>query len=163
MDTISDFIDGVKRGEYRGDFRLQKIDENIYVEASVSDFRFGHINIRIWVEEKELDVEQDMHFRRLHKIDEKYKEIHNKISILLGEKNETDIQLAFEPTLKDPKRGLRNPSIIPDDLDNKHTYSFEEFVEIRDDITIAEAMMTNRENGMSRSEVEDMFSNDKNS
>jgi hypothetical protein len=162
MNNLSTFIEKVKEGEKRGDFCIEKTSENLYVEFSVGDFRFGNIHVRIWVEE-DIDPQKDMRFRRLHRIDDKYKKIHNEISKLLEQKNETSVSVAFEPSLEDTEIMSKNPELIPDSLETDNAYAFGEFVNLRDDVSMMEAMMTNRDDGMTRKEIEDMLSKDRNS
>lgn len=157
MDKISDFIEDVKEGKIRGEYENTRISDNVYLEVSVGSFQYGRVLIRVWVEEKDIQNEEGLFYKRLYNIDQKYKMIHQDIKECIEKHNETDVPNHFEFQIKNPQRS--DASITPDGLDSDHTVAFEGFVRLRDDVTMAEALMTNRRDGMTRTEVEDFKDN----
>lgn len=163
MDKIAEFIDGVKEGTIRGDYRTHQLYENLLVEVSVSDFQYGSVHVRVWVEETEIEPTEGLNFRTLRSVDSVYAEAQETIEELLENKNETEVSIFFEPEMRYPKRAEKNTEMVPDQLSVNDTYCFDQMVQLRDDVSMAEAMMTNREDSMTRTEVEEFLEEENNS
>lgn len=155
MEKVKEFLHGVKEGVIRGDYTTYKLRENVFLEVSVADFQYGNVHVRLWVEDEKIEPEEGMNFRKLHKISSEYTDVQQSVQTLLEQENETEVSVFLEPEMKRPSRATDNPDMVPRELQSNSTYGFDQMVQLRDDVSIAEAMMTNREDGMTRTEVED--------
>lgn len=156
LEKSRQFIQEIKEGKIRGEYTSEKVDEGVYLETSVGSFQDGAIAVRFWVEDSEVPRENALYFRRLYKIDQRYREVQKMVQSLINEVNETEVPVAFEPQTQIPELSLKNPELVPKDLDPENTVSFQQSVQIRDDVSLAEALLTNREDGMTRNEIQNL-------
>lgn len=140
---LTDFMRGVKEGEIRGDVVQDRIDDDVIVELSVGPFQYGYIHLRLIIDNEEVPHKEDMYYRRLYKFGDRYMDIHDQVSELVEEENETAVTNAHEWESKVPVNPQSSPS-IPEDFNENRTMFFEEYVQLRDDVTIEEAIVTNR-------------------
>jgi len=145
MRELHSFLRGVKNGDIRGDFVQRTVADNIIVELSVGSFEYGCVHLRIIVDEPQLDVREDTYYRRLYKIDEMYKNIHENVQKVIQAENETPIENAHVWQAPSQKN-LKNHPSIPHCFDEDSTAFFEEHIQLRDDVTITESLKTNRSN-----------------
>ena len=145
MRELHSFLRGVKNGDIRGDFVQKTVADNIIVELSVGSFEYGCVHLRVIVDESQVDVEKDTYYRRLYKIDDIYKTIHDSVQKLIQAENETPIRNAHVWQAPSQKT-IRNHPAVPHWFDEDSTAFFEEHIRLRDDVTILEALKTNRSN-----------------
>jgi len=145
MRELRSFLRGVKNGDIRGDFVQQTVADNIMVELSVGSFQYGCVHLRMIVDEPRLDVSEDTYYWRLYKIDDMYKNIHESVQKVIQVENETPVKNAHVWQAPSQDHVKNHPS-LPDWFDENSTAFFEERIKIRDDVTIAEALETNRSN-----------------
>lgn len=143
MESLTRFMQGVKNGEIRGDYVQTQIADNVVVEISVGPFQYGNIHLRMMIDDERIDAEEGMFYRRLYKIDEKYKEYHTRISSVVESENEAAVRNAHEWEAESPEKASNAP-FLPDKLSSDGTVFFSEYVQLRDDMTIIEALETNR-------------------
>lgn len=160
MEKIENFIEGVKEGKIRGDYAIQNYNENITIETSVGSFEYGNIKLRVFVKYPDFEPGVGKYYRRLYKYDNKFAEYQNDIVGIIESYNETDINNSHEWQINKVSNHL-----IPEQIDDVnylgHSPSvdnvavFEDTIKLRDDVTIGEAIMTNRKDGMTRSEFQE--------
>jgi hypothetical protein len=139
---VTSFIQGVKDGEIRGDFSQVTIHENIVLELSVGSFEYGHIHLRLLVEDSELqELEEEMYVQRLFAIDSSYQQVYDEIVSVIEDENESVETNAhsWEKTSLESS----HPS-IPDTFDPEKTVAFEDLIRVHEDLSIEEAIQTNR-------------------
>lgn len=156
MDKISSFVESVKEGHKRGDYETQKLTDDVFLEVSVGSFQYGRILVRLWVDDQRIDGSEGTYYRNIYKIDDEYKRIHQSVRELIERHNETEVENHHEWKVQNEDRPDSNT--VPDELDPQTTVAFEEFATLRDDVTMAEALMTNRDDGMTRTEIEEQMS-----
>lgn len=140
---LVEFMEGVKQGDIRGDAVQSRVSEDILVELSVGPFEYGYIHLRVLIDSKEIPHKEDMYYRRLYKYSDRYSEIHEEVSSIVEDENETEVTNAHEWESKVPVNPENHPS-IPSDFNVNRTMFFEDHVRLRDDVTIEEALTTNR-------------------
>lgn len=142
-DHLIDFMRGVKEGDIRGEAIQERIDDDILVELSVGPFEYSYIHLRVIIDNEEVIHQEDMYYRRLYKYGDRYPEIHEKVSQLIESENEAAVGNAHEWESKVPVNPSESPS-IPSDFNENRTIFFDDHVQLRDDVTIEEALVTNR-------------------
>lgn len=143
MEALTNFMQGVKEGRIRGDFAQERLAENVVVELSVGPFQYGNIHVRVMVDDERIDAEKGMYYRRLYSIDAKYEQYHETITELVEDENETPVSNAHEWEAESPEKPEDAP-FLPNDFNPASTVFFGEYVQLRDDVTIVEALETNR-------------------
>lgn len=141
--SLKSFMQGVKDGTIRGDYTQQTFEENIIVELSVSTFEYGHIHIRILVNEPGLDTTTETYFNHLYPIDTNYKTVHTELIELFESENETPVRNDYMWTSQ-PREKVEEYPWIPDTFTPTETHIFDGYAQLRDDVTVAEAIETNR-------------------
>lgn len=146
MSALEEFMQKVKDGKRRGASVQEEVAENVLVELSVADFQSGHIHLRVFVDDERIDPETGMHFRRLHGIDSKYADIHEEVAARIRAEEETPVKDAHEWTVSrlDVAEGHAEHGWLPSSFNPATTVAFDEHIQLRDDVTIIEAMETNR-------------------
>lgn len=146
-ESLEEFMQDVKQGYTRGDSVREQIVENVFVELSVADFQDGYIHFRIFVDDEKvlnrLPIEEGTYYRRLHAIDDVYATIHEEVSERIEAEVEAASGNAHEWEIRKPETRGGYP-FLPDELNGETTVAFEEHVRLRDDVTMIEAMETNR-------------------
>lgn len=139
------FMEGVKRGRIRGDYVQERLQDNVVAEISVGPFENGYAHLRVIVDEDQIaeDVEEGMYFRRLYSVNSEYEAIHNTLKERVEEENETPISNAHVYEARDPERRIPD-EWLPTGFDPETTVFFETHIQLRDDVTIIEALETNR-------------------
>lgn len=155
---IQSFLQGVKEGKIRGDYILGKIKDNIGVGVSVGSFEHGVVKLRVFVDDERVSEEQGMYYRRLYKYDKQYADIHERVSEIIEAENET-VANSHAWKVEREKRALSLPE-IPTGLNPERTLVFEDKINLREPLGMTEALMTNRDDGRTRSEVEEFESDD---
>lgn len=155
---LTDFLQDVKDGKVRGDYTSTVIDDRLAVELSVADFQYGYVHFRAFVECDEREPEEGMYYRQLYAVDDWYANRHEEITEVIEAENET-VRNAHEWQVKNADEAERLYS-IPGDLNPEKTLVFEEHLQLRDDVSLSEAIATNRQNNKTRSEITDMFDED---
>lgn len=152
----SNFIRDIKEGKVRGDYMSELVEDGVHIEISVGSFQYGKIVVRLWVEDPEISRKEGLNFRQLHRLEEKYSRIHKSVQNMLRQENETDVPVLFEPEVQIPDPAVNEPDFVPEGLAPDDTVSFQQSIRIRDDVSSAEALLTNREDGMTRSEIREL-------
>jgi hypothetical protein len=140
---LVEFMNGVKQGNIRGDVVQVQVSETITVELSVGPFEYGYIHLRIIIEDQEIPHKDNMYYRRLYKYGDQYSELHKEVSHIIEQENETEVRNAHEWTSKTPVNPDNHPS-IPDNFNVNKTMFFDDYIQLRNDVTIEEALKTNR-------------------
>ena len=143
MRELHSFLKGVKNGDIRGDFVQKTVADNILVELSVGSFQYGCAHLRVIVDEPRLDVREDTYYRRLYRVDDMYKDVHESVQKVIQAENETPVKNAHVWQAPSQEHVKNHPS-LPDRFDKDSTAFFEEHIQLRDDVTIIEALETNR-------------------
>lgn len=143
MNELKEFMQGVKAGDIRSNFVQEKVADNVLVELSVGPFQNGYINFRIFVDDERIDAEKGMYYRRLYAIDDKYKTIHKNVRDCIEEENECEVRNDHEWAATTKSRVKKHPA-LPEFLDTDSTVLFEYIVRLREDVSILEALKTNR-------------------
>lgn len=143
MESLRQFMQGVKNGAIRGDFIQKQIAENIVVELSVGPFQYGYIHLRVMVDDERISPEKDMFYRRLYAIDTAYEDHHDTIASVVESENETPVRNAHEWEAEKPEKATNAP-FLPDEFNPDSTVFFSDYVQLRDDVTVVEALETNR-------------------
>lgn len=145
MKQLREFMRGVKEGEIRGNFVQTRIDEDTVVELSVGPFEYGHIHLRLLIDDDRINAEQEMYYRQLYTIDEKYRTLHQNLQSVIEDENEAAVANAHTWEAANHDK-VENYPDLPDGFTVESTVFFEDFVQLRDDVTIEEAILTNRTN-----------------
>lgn len=143
MDELTAFMQDVKDGYVRGDSVQTMVAPNVCVELSVGPFQYGIIHIRVMVDDKQIEPSEGLYYRRLYNIDSKYADIHERIKKTVEAENETDVTNAHEWECKRPDEAQRY-KWLPDELNPDSTVFFSGEVQLRNDVSVTEAMETNR-------------------
>lgn len=138
-----EFMQGVKQGDIRGEAIQHRLTDNVVIELSVASFEYGHIHVRILVDEPELDAEEGTYFNHLYPIDDDYEQVHDEIITLVEAENETAVRNDYMWESSSPSKAKDFPW-LPDDFNPETTTFFEDYAQLRDDVTIIEALETNR-------------------
>ena len=156
-EKVTGFLRGVKQGTIRGDFVRKYYSEDVALELSVGSFEMGYVHVRVFVECPEEDESEGMYYRRLQSVDNRYMELRSEIVDTIEKENETGIENAHEWRIQrtGKSQSLARDDMFPKLLDASETLVFDAHVQIRDDVSMAEAVMTNRNDGMTRDEIEE--------
>lgn len=146
MRKIREFLAGVKEGKYRGDYCRFQVRNNVLLEVSVGSFEFGTVKIRVLVDDDRIKPREGMYFRQLYRIDEEYKRIHDEISSSINSEDETAVTHSHEWSISDTNesKSLDEQGWLPGSFEYETTSVFNDTIQIRDDVTIEEAILTNR-------------------
>lgn len=137
------FMQEVKSGSIRGGGVQDRLDEDIVLELSVGSFERGYIQLRLMVDNEEVPYEDDVYYRRMYKYDERYQRIHNEVSDLVESENEVGVDNSHTWESKIPVSPENHPT-MPEEFDPDTVIFFEDRIRLRDDVTLEEAMETNR-------------------
>lgn len=143
IEELQEYIERIKDGYVRGDAKSRKVADNVVVEISVASFEMGHIHLRVWVDEPELEPTKGTYYRKLFRMDKDYRGIHEKVGSMLEEVNERPIELGNVWEAEHPDRAEDYPW-LHEDLNAETTVAFEDHVQVRDDVSVQEAILTNR-------------------
>ena len=148
--SLEAFMQDVKQGYTRGDSVREQIVEDVFVELSVADFQDGYIHFRIFIDDEQVlnrvPIEEGTYYRRLYAIDDDddvYAAIHKEVSERIEAEVEAASGNAHEWEIRKPETREDYP-FLPDELNGETTVAFEEHIRLRDDVTMIEAMETNR-------------------
>lgn len=142
LENVSEFLQGIKDGEYRGDYYQEEITESIRFEVSVGSFEYGHIHIRLLIEDKELtELPEDAYVQQSFRLNSEYQDVYDELVELLQQENESVVTNAH--SWERSAVATDHPS-LPDTFDKKKTVFFEDFVRIHPDLSIEESIETNR-------------------
>lgn len=142
LSSVSEFLQGVKEGEYRGDYHQEELTESIVFEVSVGPFEYGHVHIRLMIEDEALtELPEDAYVQRAFRIDPEYQDVYDELVELLVQENESEVSNAH--SWERSAVATDHPS-LPDTFDEEKTVFFEDFVRIYPDLSIEEAIETNR-------------------
>jgi len=142
LQEIQQFIKHVKSGVARGDYQIELLTENIAFEVSVGSFEYGHIHIQLLIQDEELlELPDDAYVQQSFRIDSQYQAIYDEIVELLVKENESSVTNAHSWERK--KIPEDHPS-IPEEFNPRRTIVFEDFIRIHEDLSIDEAIRTNR-------------------
>jgi hypothetical protein len=161
MESMKDYMREIKKGNIRGDYKVFQVTHNVYVGISVADFQFGDIHIRAYVE-SERDVEENLYMKQLYREDDAFKKAHHRLKQAVEDVREVDTYHAYELQIRNnnPREIAEDIEVVSNNMNLDKILVFDDHVRLRDDVTLAEAMMTNKkdeEDRMSRSEVEDFL------
>lgn len=161
MEELKQYIRDIKEGLVRGDYKVFEVTENVIVSVSVADFQYGDIHLRAYVE-CDREYEDNLFYKQLYAESKEYEKARNMVVESIEEEREVDTYHAHEWQVsdKDIEKAVRGLEKVPDKIDIDRTLIFDDHIQLRDDVTMAEAMMTNKrkeEDKMTRSEVEDFL------
>lgn len=144
MERLKEFMRGVKDGEIRGDWVQSKVDDSIIIELSVGPFEYGHIHLRVLIDDERIDATEGMYYRHLYKIDSTYQDVHQEVQQVIEDENEAEVSNAhvWESARQEK---VENYPALPESFNPNTTVFFEDHIQLRDDVTIEEAIMTNRQ------------------
>lgn len=140
---IKTFLQQVKNRQLRGEVIEMQLDDSAILELSVSTFEYGQIHLRMIVDDSRLSLEEDTYYQRTFTIDSKYEEYYTEIVELVESENESGVSNAHSWVSKIPKNIEDHPS-IPYQFSSDTTIFFEEFIQLREPLSITEALETNR-------------------
>lgn len=142
IEVANSFLRGVKEGSIRGDVVQITVSENIALELSVSTFEFGKIHLRVMVCDARLNSPNEYnHFQQLFRIDDQYREFYDDIVSVIEAQNETNVKNAHSWEASEPNP---NHPEIPDGFDVDEMVWFSEYVDLREELSMEEAIQTNR-------------------
>lgn len=161
MEDMRDYMREIKEGNIRGDYEVFQVTNNVYVSISVADFQFGDIHIRAYVE-SEIDAEENLYMKQLYRENDEFKKAHHRLKQVVEDVREVDTYHAYELQIRNnnPRETAEDIEVVSNNMDLDKILIFDDHVRLRDDVTLAEAMMTNKkdeEDRMSRSEIEDFL------
>jgi hypothetical protein len=158
---LRQYIQDIKEGLVRGDYNVFEVTGNVILSISVADFQFGDIHLRAYVE-CDREYEDNLFYKQLYRENKEYEKAHNIVVESIEAMREVDSYHAHEWQVsdKDIGKAVEGLQKVSDKIDVDRTLIFDDHVQLRDDVTMAEAMMTNKrkeEDKMTRSEVENFL------
>lgn len=161
MENMEDYMREIKEGNIRGDYKVFQVTDNVYVSISVADFQFGDVHIRAYVESGR-DAEENLYMKQLYRENDEFKRAHRLLKQSIRNVREVDTYHAYELQIRNSnsREIAEDIEVVSNNIDLDNILIFDDHIKLRDDVTLMEAMMTNKrdeEDRMSRSEVEDFL------
>lgn len=147
------FLQDIKEGHERGALHETAITDTVQLHISVGDFRYGHIQLNVLVDDERVSHTSGMYYRRLYSLDTRYRDIRQDIVTVVESENE-HVENAHEWTATDPTTPVS--PFFPESFDQETTVCFEGTAVLRGDVSMFEALATNRndERQLTRTQIE---------